>query len=165
MKAIVLATAVAFGALPNALLAQRYDYQTLLDSSASAASAALERSGHRPGRSMLRPDRVTEARFTTQLPDTSGTPSRGELRVILLSRGDSVIRVFVQASGEGADTMAIRDAGRYFVRHLTALLGRPAHVEEGVDWCWAPRRRFINVTMERAGPALTLSVAYDWPLR
>ncbi|HWO88250.1 MAG TPA: hypothetical protein VNL98_03750 [Gemmatimonadales bacterium] len=164
MKAIVLAVA-ACGALPTALSAQRYDYHLLLDSSVTAAMAALERSGHRPERAVVRPDGVTEARFSTQLPDSSGTPARGELRVVVLSRADSIIRIFAQASAERGDTAAVREAGLYFIRHLTRVFGRPAHVEQDYDWCWTPRRRFVSVSMERAGAALTLNVAYDWPLR
>jgi len=163
MKTTMLAVSLGL-LIPATLSAQRYDYDQYLDSTATAARSALESSGHHASRARTRPDGVTESPFTIALPDSTGAPAGGELRVTMLSRDETIIRVFARATARGQDTTALLAAGRYFAERLTESFGRPASVDEGVNWCWATPRRFIDVTIDRSDE-LTLTVAFDRPLR
>lgn len=164
MKATVLALSLSC-LLPAGLTAQRYDYQLLLDSGRAAAGSALLRTGHSAEAAMTRPDGYTQSPFTTVLPDANGAPARGELRVTIVSRGDSVVRVFARAEAQGRDTVLLLAAGRYFAARLGASFGQPASVEQDVDWCWTTPRNFIDVTLDRQGGGMTLTLGFDRHLR
>ena len=159
MKTVSLALMLA-SVIPAPALAQRYQYQLLLDSSVTAARAALLGSGHVAGPTVQRADGLNQHSFTTVLPDSSGAPTGVELRVIMVSRGDSITRIQARADAQGNDSAAVKVAARYFVRQLTAVFGRPASEGEEAGWCWSTRRRFIDLIVDRAYGNVSLALSY-----
>ncbi len=159
MKTVLLALILA-SVIPAPVLAQRYQYHLLLDSTVPAARAALLGSGHVAGPTVQRTDGLNQYSFTTVLPDSSGAPTRFELRVIMVSRGDSITRIQVRADAQGADSTAVKAAAQYFVGQLTAVFGRPASAGEEAGWCWSTRRRFIDLIVDRAYGTVSLALGY-----
>jgi hypothetical protein len=159
MKTVLIALMLA-SAIPTPVLAQRYQYYLLLDSAVPAARGALLGSGHVAGPTVRRADGLNQHSFTTVLPDSSGAPTRGELRVIMVSRGDTITRIQVRADAQGDDSAAVKAAAQYFVRQLTEVFGRPASAGEEAGWCWSTRRRFIDLIIDRAYGSVSLALSY-----
>jgi hypothetical protein len=155
MKTVSLALMLA-SVIPAPVLAQRYQYHVLLDSTVPEARAALLRSGP----TVRRSDGLNQHTFTTLLPDSGGAPTRVELRVIMVSRGDSITRIQVRADAQGDDSAAVKVAAQYFVSQLTAVFGRPASAGEEAGWCWSTRRRFIDLIVDRAYGNVSLALSY-----
>ena len=158
MRTAVLAAALA-GLIPAQLRAQVFAYHTLLDSTIPAASAALVASGHHADAPVTRPDGQAQAAFTIKLPGDTALP-RAELQVVLLSQGEHINRVVARAASHGADSVSLKAAIPALVDGLTASYGRPLSSGEEAGWCWANARRFIEMSLDRAGSDLTLTVTY-----
>ena len=159
MRPVLLAVTLV-GLIPAPVLAQQYDYHLLLDSTAAAAGGVLLRNGHHPDRTRDRPDGYTERSFTTLLPDSGGAPARGDLHVTIVSQGNTITRIGLRADSHGDDTLAVKAAAQFFVTHLKGAMGRPASENEDSDWCWSTRRRFIDLTLDRAYGGVSLTIGY-----
>ncbi len=158
MRTAVLALALA-GLVPAQLRAQVFDYHVLLDSTMPAASTALVAAGHRAETPETRPDGQTQRAFSIKLPGDTALP-RADLQVVLLGQGDRINRVVVRSNSHGADSASIKAVIPMFVEHLTAAYGRPLSSGEEAGWCWANPRRFIELTLDRSGGEMTLTVGY-----
>ncbi|MFI5109715.1 MAG: hypothetical protein ACHP78_12815 [Terriglobales bacterium] len=159
MKKVLLGLMLA-GIITTPGLAQQHEYYLLLDSTVSAARAALLRTGHSGGATIQRADGLTQHTFKTMLPDSSGEPTRVEMSVVMVTRGDTITRIQVRADAQGRDSTAVKSATQYFVRQLTQVFGRPASAGEEAGWCWSTRRRFIDLTVDRAYGSVSLAVGY-----
>lgn len=158
MRAAVLAVALA-GLVPAQVRAQIYDYHVLLDSTMSAASAVLVAAGHQAQTPQNRPDGQQERAFTIKLPGDTAVP-RADLQVVLLGQGEKINRVVLRANSHGADSASIKSAIPLLVDRITAAYGRPLSSGEDAGWCWANPRRFIELTLDRSGGEMTLTVGY-----
>ncbi len=158
MRTAVLATLLA-GLMPAQLRAQVFDYHALLDSTMTAASAALVAAGHRADASETRPDGQRQQAFIIKLPGDTATP-RADLQVVLLGQGERINRVVLRASSHGADSVSIKAVIPMLVDRLTAVYGRPLSSGEEAGWCWANARRFIELNLDRSGSDLSLIVGY-----
>ena len=164
MKTTILACTL-LAAAATRLPAQRYDYQQLLDSTATAANAVLIANGHRATGSNRRADGFTEQNYAIGLPDSAGTPGTAMMRLVVVSRRDTISRIGIHvASSDGPDSTLIKTAADYFIRRMRATLGREAAGGEG-DYCWSTRRNFVTVTLDRAYGEVTLTVGFSPPDR
>lgn len=159
MKTVLLAFTLAC-VIPAPMRAQRYDYHLLLDSTAPAASAALLSTGHRADPAVQRPDGLVQYSFATVLPDSGGAPTAAELHVLIISQGDRITRIVLRAAAHGEDSAIVKTAAQFFVHRLTAAFGRPMAANDDTDWCWSTRRRFVDLTLDRAYGEVSLTLGY-----
>jgi len=162
MRGMLVAIALA-GVAPTRVLAQRYDYHLLLDSTVSAARVVLLGTGHQAAGVERRGDGVSQESFTTVLPDSLGAPGSAPLGVVMLGSNDRVTRIVLSAEGSGSDSVAVTTGARYLVRRLTAIFGPPLTPGDQSDWCWSTPRRFIDLALDRTAGSVSLTLAYGPP--